>query len=201
MPFVRANSMDTTSYIPQPAGGTAAPKLGRFWQDPFWVRHPIISGALGGLLWGGLMRLWMRFISTDPEFSLSGTGFILGAALLAGLALGTAYSLSRKTRRPWWRLLGLPVILLGGGAGSLMLPGVVLGGLAFGRRDWPKAVRIALGTVAIGGTVAVLGLGNEGNLGPVRTTIAIVAFALFHAIEMAATGIAFAPARTGKTAR
>ena len=193
--------MDTTSYISQPTGGVAEPKNNRFWQDAFWVRHPIISGALGGLLWGGLMRLCMRFISTDPEFSLSGTGFILGAALLAGLGLGTAYSFSRKTRRPWWRLLGLPVILLGTGAGSLMLPGVVLGGLAFGRRDWPKAIRIALGTVAIGGTIALLGLGNEGNLGPIRTTIAIVAFAVFHAIEMAATGIAFAPARTGKAAR
>ena len=192
--------MDTTSYISQPADGIAEPNQDPIWQDPFWLRHPIISGALGGLLWGGLMRVWMRFISTDPEFSLSGTGFILGAALLAGLGLGTAYSFSRKTTRPWWRLLGLPVILLGGGAGSLMLPGVLLGGLAFGRRDWPKAVRIALGTVAIGGTVALLGLGNEGNLGPIRTATAIVAFAVFHAIEMAATGIVFAPARTTKTA-
>jgi len=192
--------MDTTSYTSQPAGGIAEPKKDQFWQDPFWLRHPIISGALGGLLWGGLMRVWMRFISTDPEFSLSGTGFILGAALLAGLGLGTAYSFSRKTAGPWWRLLGLPVILLGGGAGSLMLPGVLLGGLGFGRRDWPKAVRIALGAVAIGGTVALLGLGNEGNLGPIRTAIAIVAFAVFHAIEMAATGIVFAPARTTKIA-
>jgi hypothetical protein len=191
--------MDTTSYTSQPVGGIAEPKKDRFWQDPFWLRHPIISGALGGLLWGGLMRVWMRFISTDPEFSLSGTGFILGAALLAGLGLGTAYSFSRKTARPWWRLLGLPVILLGGGAGSLMLPGVLLGGLAFGRRDWPKAVRIFLGTVAIGGTIALLGLGNEG-LGPIRTAVAMVAFAVFHAIEMAATGIVLAPARIAKTA-
>ena len=187
--------MTPESDISQPAGSITEGK-----QDAFWVRHPIISGAIGGLLWGGLMRLWMRFISTDPEFSLSGTGFILVAALLAGLGLGAAYSFSLKTTRPWWRLLGLPVILLGSGAGSLMLPGVVLGGLAFGRRDWPKAVRVALGTVAIGGTIAVLGLGNEGDLGPIRTTIAILAFAVFHAIEMAATGIVFAPAKNAKSA-
>lgn len=192
--------MDTTSYIPQPADGIAERKKDPFWQDAFWVRHPIISGALGGLLWGGLMRLWMRFISTDPEFSWSGTGFILGAALLAGLGLGTAYSFSRKTRRPWWRLFGLPVILLGAGAGSLMLPGAIVGGLAFGRRNWPQPVRIALGTLAIGGTMALLGLSNDSNLGPIRTVIAMMAFGVFHTIEMAATGIVFAPARTAGTA-
>ena len=185
--------MDTTSYISQPAGGIAEPK-----RHPFWVRHPIISGAAGGLLWGGLMRLWMRFISTDPEFSWSGTGFILGAALLAGLGLGTAYSLRRKTKGQWWRLFGLPVILLGGGAGSIMLPGVIVGGLAFGRRNWPKAVRIVLWTVAIGGTIALIGVANNGSLGPIRTIIAISAFGVFHAIEMAATGIVFGPATTGR---
>lgn len=185
--------MDTASYISQPADDIAERK-----QEPFWERHPIISGALGGLLWGGLMRLWMRFVSTDPEFSWSGTGFILGAALLAGLGLGTAYSFSRRTGRPWWRLLGLPVVLLGAGAGSLMLPGVIVGGLAFGRRNWPKAVRLALGALAIGGTIALLGLDNEGKLGPIRTTVAMVAFGIFHAIEMAATGIVLAPARTAR---
>lgn len=179
--------MDTTSFTSYSADAVADRPPAHFWD-----RHPIISGALGGLLWGILMRLWMRFISTDPEFSWSGTGFILGAAFLAGLGLGTAYALSRKGRRGWWRLFGLPVILLGGGAGSIMLPGVILGGLAFGRRNWPKAVRIALGTVAIGGTLALIGLTSEDGFGPIKMGVALFVFALLHSIEMAAMGIAFA---------
>ena len=181
--------METASFISNPAETSPERRHQRFWH-----RHPVISGALGGLVWGALMRLWMRFVSTDPEFSWSGTGFILGAALLAGLSLGTAYALSRKSRAGWWRLLGLPVILLGMGAGSLMLPGVIVGGLAFGRRNWPTAIRIVLGVIAIGGTVALLGLTAGDDFGLIKTLAAMALFATFHAIEMAATGIAFAPA-------
>lgn len=139
----------------------------------------------------------MRFISTDPEFTWSGTGFILGAAFLAGLGLGTAYALKRRGRRGWWRLLGLPMILLGGGAGAIMLPGVILGGLAFGRRNWPKPVRIALWTVAIGGTLALIGLTSEDGFGPIKTLVALGSFAILHTIEMAAASIVFGSARSG----
>lgn len=178
--------MDTTPLTSYSPDGLAEPQ-----QAHFWNRHPIVSGALGGFLWGVLMRLWMRFISTDPEFTWSGTGFILGAALIAGLGLGAAYAFSRKTKAGWWRLFGLPVILLGGGAGIIMIPGVIVGGLAFARRNWPKAVRIALGVVAIGGTIALLGLSD--TFGPIKATAAMASFAVLHLIEMAATGIAFAP--------
>ena len=135
----------------------------------------------------------MRFVSTDPEFSWSGTGFILGAALLAGLGLGTAYAWSRRSRRGWWRALGFPLIFLGAGAGSIMLPGVIIGGLGMGRRTWPKWVRIVLLTVAIGGTLALIGLTSEDGLGPVKTVVALAVFAVLHTIEMAAAGIVFAP--------
>ena len=178
--------MDTTS-IPSYTSDIVAGTRKSF----FWGRHPIISGAIGGLLWGALMRLWMRFISTDPEFTWSGTGFILAAAFLAGLGLGTAYALSRRGHRGWWRLFALPLILLGAGAGSIMLPGTVIGGLAFGRRNWPKAVRVILATVAIVGTLALIGLTSEDGFGPIKTSIALASFAVLHTIEMAAASIAF----------
>ena len=183
--------METTSTTSYSAGTVAERR-----PASFWGRHPIISGALGGLLWGVIMRLWMRFISTDPEFTWSGTGFILGAAFLAGLGLGTAYALSRRGHRGWWRLFGIPLILLGAGAGSLMLPGTIIGGLAFGRRNWPKVVRIALGTVAIGGTLALIGLTSEDGFGPIKIAVALVSFAILHTIEMAAASIVFRSART-----
>ena len=137
----------------------------------------------------------MRFVSTDPEFSWSGTGFILGAALLAGLGLGTAYAWSRRARRGWWRALGFPLIFLGAGAGSIMLPGVIIGGLGMGRRTWPKGVRIVLLTVAIGGTLALIALTSEDGFGPVKTVVALAVFAVLHTIEMAAAGIVFGPGR------
>jgi hypothetical protein len=139
----------------------------------------------------------MRFVSTDPEFTWSGTGFILGAATLAGLGLGTAYALRRKGHRGWWRLLGIPLILLGAGAGSIMLPGTIIGGLAFGQRNWPRVVRGLLATLAIGGTVALIGLTSEDGFGPIKTAIALVAFAIFHTIEMAAASIVFGSAKSG----
>jgi hypothetical protein len=137
------------------------------------------------------MRLWMRFISTDPEFTWSGTGFILGAALLAGLGLGTAYALMRRGRRGWWRVFGLPLILLGAGAGMIMLPGTIIGGLTLGHRRWPRAVRISLMTLAIGGTLALIGLTSEDGFGPIKMAVAMGSFAILHTIEMAAASIVF----------
>jgi hypothetical protein len=180
--------MDTTT-----SPSYSVPQRVAVQRSPWWERHPVGTGALGGLAWGILMRLWMRFISTDPEFSWSGTSYILGASLLAGLGLGLAYHLSRKARRGWWRVFGLPVILLGGGAGMIMLPGVVLGAVAFGRRDWPRRVRIALWIVAAGGTIALVLSLDDSPFGLVKMTVAMTTFALFHTIEMMATGVVFAP--------
>ena len=183
--------MDTTSTTSYSGSSRSGDIVAVTRNTPFWARHPIISGAIGGLLWGVLMRSWMRFISTDPEFTWSGTGFILAAALLAGLGLGTAYALGRKGHRGWWRLFAAPLILLGAGAGAIMLPGTIIGGLAFGRRNWPNVVRVTLATVAIGGTLALLWLTGENGFGPIKTTIALASFAALHTIEMAAAGIAF----------
>ena len=36
-----------------------------------------MGGLAGGLAWGVIPRLWMRFISTNPEFTWSGTLFIV----------------------------------------------------------------------------------------------------------------------------
>ena len=183
--------MDTTAITSNSGTSYSGDIVGGTQKRSFWTRHPIISGAIGGLLWGISMRLWMRFVSTDPEFTWSGTGFILAAALLAGLGLGTAYALGRRGHRGWWRLFAAPLILLGAGAGSIMLPGTIIGGLAFGRRRWPRVVRVTLATVAIGGTLVLLWLTSEDGFGPIKTATAVASFAVLHTIEMAAAGIAF----------
>jgi hypothetical protein len=107
------------------------------------------TGLAGGLVLGVLARAWMRLISTDPEFSWSGTLFIVGAFGVFGLTQG----LARGARRCGWRRPAVTICrlfgavgILGplGGPGLFMMPTVVFGGLAFARTDWSKIVRWCL---------------------------------------------------------
>jgi hypothetical protein len=111
------------------------------------VRYAAI-GAVLGLLWGAAMRGWMRFISTTPEFTWSGTGFILGSATLAGLALGFVEAARRSGRHRAWRVAGLLSVGVFGGAGLFMAPTALLGGFALSGRSRP-AVRVFVGVLAI----------------------------------------------------
>ncbi len=114
----------------------------------FLADHPIISGTVIGLVWGAVMRAWMRYISEFPEFSWSGTLFILGAAAIAGAVLGLARHRRRMGGAGWWRLSLAALVLLGAG-GFVMWPTVILWGVAIGRRRpawlvWPLVVAGAL---------------------------------------------------------
>ncbi len=111
------------------------------------IDHPLVFGAVGGLAWGILMRLWMRYISTDPEFSWSGTLFILGAATIVGLLLGFARLRRLRGGVGWWRSTALSLALLGA-AGAVMWPSVVAGAIAFGRPR-PAWLRWVLGVAAL----------------------------------------------------
>jgi hypothetical protein len=115
-----------------------------------------IIGAflLGGLLWGVVARAWMRLITADPEFTWSGTTFIVVGFTLAGGAQGVAWAVRERGWPRWAQaivrsfalVLALP---LGAGAGIVMLPAIVTGSLAAGRTDWPMWLRIALASVAV----------------------------------------------------
>ncbi|HEY6628612.1 MAG TPA: hypothetical protein VI193_06505, partial [Acidimicrobiia bacterium] len=84
--------------------------------------HPVVKGALLGLSWGIAMRVWMRFITTNPEFTWTGTGYILGATTLAGMLLGLGWARRAKAKGNWWRLTGLSMLPLGVAAGGVMIP-------------------------------------------------------------------------------
>ena len=103
-----------------------------------------------GAGWGVLARVWMRMISTEPEFSWSGTLLILGFAAVAGLGLGLLHGARAGQRSRWWRLtvlVALPIVTLGQGA--VFTPAFWLGGFALADRG-PRVVRVALGLVATG---------------------------------------------------
>jgi hypothetical protein len=98
------------------------------------------AGLLLGLAWGVLARVWMRLISTSPEFSWAGTLSILVAFGVVGLALGVIEAARQRRGSGWWRLLYLLVPVPFAGAGLPLLPAVVLGGWALRRGPFGRIV-------------------------------------------------------------
>lgn len=112
------------------------------------------AGVLLGAAWGVLARVWMRMISTRPEFSWTGTLLIIGFAALGGLGLGLVHGARVAGRRRWWRLgvvLALPISSLA--QGIVFAPAFWLGGWALAGRG-PRVLRWA--AVAVGAAPAVL---------------------------------------------
>ena len=116
-------------------------------------------GFVGGVAWGVVARLWMRWISTKPEFTWSGTLGIVFFFGIFGMAQTNARASRRKDRSRWRttvaRALGwvgtMPLFLA---AGGMMLPTVVFGSLATWRTDVVRLMRI--GFAVLGSIVPVL---------------------------------------------
>ncbi len=94
------------------------------------VRAAILGGAGLGLLWGIAARIWMRLISTHPEFSIPGTVAILSIATLFGTFVGLAFAARRRGWRRWGhyvpRTLAVMFFIPFGIAGGLPLMLTVL---------------------------------------------------------------------------
>lgn len=115
----------------------------------------IALGTLGGCALGIAARGWMRLISDDPEFSWSGTIFIVTGFTIFGLGQSiVAVARSRIDRRSTLtmvRVIGVVTMLsLFMAAGAVMLPTVVGGGLAAARKGWHVATRIGCLVLAVG---------------------------------------------------
>ena len=61
----------------------------------------VLGGAGLGLVWGIAARIWMRLISTRPEFSIPGTAAILIIATIFGAWAGLAFAARRRGWRRW----------------------------------------------------------------------------------------------------
>lgn len=156
-------------------------------------RHPVLVGLFGGLLWGTSMRLWMRFIATDPEFSWAGTLFIIGASMFAGSMLGLARLRRRSGGVGWWRSSILSLLVLGAG-GAVMWPTVILWAAAIGRKKpWWLVSPLAIAGAAA--QVPVLNDALVGNwrFGTAEMIVAGVWYAPMLAVDAWAFSVAFAP--------
>jgi hypothetical protein len=113
---------------------------------PAW--RIIAGGAVLGLAWGILARIWMRLIATVPEFTWSGTLFILGLTTLTGACLATVEALRRRGMGWWRHLLAVPALILFAGPGALLAPTALLGGLALSGRG-PRWLRLTLAALSL----------------------------------------------------
>jgi hypothetical protein len=103
----------------------------------------VAKWALLGLLWGVLVRAFMRSVATDPAFSWSGTAFIIGLFVVAGTAVGIVVWARERGRTRWWRLAALPALMVFAGPGAVLAPFVLVGGYAYSGRGPRIARRVA----------------------------------------------------------
>jgi len=162
----------------------------------------VLLAGVAGLAWGVVARLWMRFISTDPEFTWSGTLFIIFGFGIFGLTQGVALA----GRRAGWRRPGLTVarvvggigmVPIFGGAGALMLPTVLGGGLAWFRTDWSRWVRGVLVAVACLPPVFLFGSGLSEDGWSVKLVVGALLLLPLYGVIILATRPTLAPQLDG----
>ncbi len=161
----------------------------------------LLGGLVGGLAWGVNARVWMRYISTDPEFSWSGTLFIVIGFGVAGLAQSGAYLGRRRglTRRPLTvvRVLTTAALLpLGMAAGGPLLPTILLAPLAISHTGWSRGARVAVATFAALPLLATAA-GLFGELAVLRAAIGSIWLVIIYSGIVWAARCSLAPQQDG----
>jgi hypothetical protein len=118
---------------------------------------PLRAGLVGlalGAVWGVAARVWMRLVSTTPEFSWAGTLGIVAFAAVFGMLTGLAWRARHATGgRRWLRLVAVPCLLLFAGQGAPFAPAFLVAGPLLRRRS---ALARALVAVVVVGPAVLL---------------------------------------------
>ncbi|MFN0029241.1 MAG: hypothetical protein ACKV2O_18960 [Acidimicrobiales bacterium] len=159
-------------------------------------------GAGGGLLLGVAMRGFMRLVSDDPEFSWSGTIFVVMVFVIFGATQGLAGGGRRaRLRRRWLtplRLLGgLGMLVTMGAAGAIMAPTTLAGGLARHRHDWPRWARAALVLVAAANVTVVSVTTLSGQAAHIAPWLGVLLMVCCYGVVVQAAGQTLAPQQDG----
>lgn len=123
----------------------------------------ILAAAFGGLVLGIVARLWMRWISTDPEFTWGGTIGIVVAFTLFSTTQAAIYTARRRvrTRRFTSLIRGIGIFFtlpLFTAAGAIMFPTVTLISIAVWQKKMDRKVRAAL--CIIGSIIPIIQIGD-----------------------------------------
>jgi hypothetical protein len=156
----------------------------------------LLAGFVTGAALGIVARIWMRFITTDPEFSWGGTLVIIigfGVVFLgqAGVYLGRRSGV----RTPGFvalRVLAIVTLIpLAGAGGAFAFPVVVFAPLAIIRTGWSRWLRLLLGALALlDGLLVASTLFSELNV--IRATIGVVWFVAIYGVLVWAVTFSFA---------
>ena len=136
-------------------------------------------GFAAGVVWGAIARVFMRLLSTTPDFSWSGTLFILGVGAVAGSCIGVVHGARVAGRSGWWRLAAFPALILFAGPGMVLLPAAV--GMAAVLRG--GRVGRTLGAVVVAGSPLVVVLSDE-SLGVTPTQLAGLVLMVLSAVPL-----------------
>jgi hypothetical protein len=112
------------------------------------VLRAALTGLGLGAAWGVAARVWMRLVTDAPEFSWTGTLFIIGLSAWFGLFVGMAAAARRDGGSRWWLLAAVPGLLLFASQGALFFPGSLVAAVALSRRSH-RGVWLAVAVVAV----------------------------------------------------
>ena len=119
-----------------------------------------------GCAWAVTLRLWMRLVATDPQFSWSGTIFVVALPTTLSLLIGVSLVARRAQahlaiRIPLRILACISTLVLGFGPGVLLLPALVGGGIARSSMRPGTSRRIVVGVaIAVSGGLAAATMGD-----------------------------------------
>lgn len=113
----------------------------------------LLASFLIGAAWGIVARFWMRFITSDPEFTWGGTlaiVLVFGVMFLgqAGVYLGRRAGVRTSGFVALRALAIVALIPLAAAAGAPAFPILVLAPLALVRTRWNRWLRVLLGLLA-----------------------------------------------------
>ncbi len=162
----------------------------------------LACGLLGGFALGAAARAWMRLISDTPEFTWSGTIFIVAGFTVFGLAQSTVAIGRRRIERRWAltcvRVVGFIAMMpLFNAAGAIMFPTVMGAGLARARVDWNRWVRALFLLVSLGPVVLVASQ-LVGDFGwSLQSLVGFIALLALYGLIVWATQFVLAPQLDG----
>lgn len=167
-----------------------------------YVLAGMLAGAGGGFVLGGAMRGFMRLISDEPEFTWSGTIFVVMVFVIFGATQGLAAG-GRKAglRRRWLtplRLIGgFGMLATMGAAGAIMAPTTLGAGLARHRRDWPRWARVLCAVLAAANVTTVSVMTLSGQAGNIEPWLGLLLMVACYTVVVAAVGQTLAPQPDG----
>jgi len=156
----------------------------------------LLAAFVTGAVLGIVARIWMRFITTHPEFSWEGTLIIVVGFGVMFLGQAGVYLARSSGVRPSGfvalRVVAIVTLVpLAFGAGGVAFPVIVFAPLAIIRTGWNRWLRVLLGVFALlPGVFVAFTLFSD--LSAIRAAIGVVWFALIYGTLVWAVSFSFA---------